>query len=92
VANREQFVSELKKQGFRILPSKANFVFAKPPAMGGEAYYQALRDRNILVRHFKHPSLSDFVRITIGTWEELNQILIANKEMGLSPVGKGEEA
>ena len=92
VANREQFVSELKKQGFRILPSKANFVFVKPPGMGGEDYYQALRDRNILVRHFKNPSLSDFVRITIGTWEELDQILIANKEMGLSPVGKGEEA
>ena len=92
VSNRESFTADLKKQGFRILPSKANFIFASHPAIGGEAYYQELRRRNILVRHFNHPSLKDYVRITIGTREELDEIRRANEEMGLQPARGGEEA
>src|SRR5665648_775240 len=71
---RERFVIDLESSGFEVLPSKANFVFAKPPGISGEEYFQKLRRNNILVRHFNDPLIKDYVRITIGTEEEMNAI------------------
>ncbi len=91
--NREYFTGRLKEQGFRVLPSKANFVFASPPRGDGKAYAAALRQRNILVRHFADPRLTAYVRITIGYREDLEAILRANEEMGETvgeTVGSGE--
>ena len=71
---RERFVQDLESSGFEILPSKANFIFAKHPGISGEECFQKLRGNNILVRHFNDPLIKDYVRITIGTEEEMNAI------------------
>ncbi len=70
---REWFVEELKKLGISCLPSKANFVFAKT----GAAYYQAMRQQGIIVRHFDKDPIRDYVRITIGTREDMEALLAA---------------
>ncbi len=78
---REYTAEELKKRGFTVLPSSANFVFAKPNRMGGETYYQALKEKGVLVRHFAQDRIRDYVRITIGTKEQMQQLLQATDEL-----------
>ena len=75
IANREYTVAELEKRGFRVLPSKTNFVFAAHKTVGGEELYSKLKARGILVRFFNKERLSDFLRITIGTKEQMNALL-----------------
>lgn len=72
---REWTVGELQKLGFFVLPSRANFIFARSPQIGGGALYQALKDRGILIRHFDDPKISDFNRITIGRKEEMEALI-----------------
>lgn len=62
---------ELKKLGFTVLPSDANFLFAKTDAMGGEQLYLELKKRGVLVRHFGKARIRDYNRITIGTREQM---------------------
>lgn len=71
VATREKFSADMTVMGWEVLPSAANFVFTRRPATDGRAVYQYLKDNGILVRHFDKPGISDFVRITIGTNEEM---------------------
>ena len=71
----------LVEQGFRVLPSKTNFIFASHPAIAGDALYAGLRQRGILVRHFTKARIKDFVRITIGTQEQMEKLLDAVKEI-----------
>lgn len=71
IRTRQWTASELKKLGFEVLPSDANFLFARTERMGGGALYQALKDRGILVRHFGKERIKDFNRITIGTPEQM---------------------
>lgn len=87
VATREWFVAEMAKRGFGCLPSQANFVFAKRKAGGeaaqisGKAYFEALRARKILVRFFDKPGIEDYVRITIGTKDEMEKLLAATDDL-----------
>ncbi len=74
---RERLTEEFTRRGFTVLPSVTNFIFAKHPAMGGEALYKALYARGILVRNFKGPRTGDFCRITVGTHEENDGLLAA---------------
>lgn len=74
-ASRAILANNLLKLGFKILPSQANFLLAKPPEDNAEYLYQALKQRGIFVRYFKQPKLEDKLRITVGT-DEQNQILI----------------
>ena len=70
------------EMGFEVLPSKANFLFARHPALKGEAYYRALKQRGVLVRHFAQPeSIANFVRITIGTPEQMEILLQKTREI-----------
>jgi histidinol-phosphate aminotransferase len=71
---RERLAQRLETLGFEVLPSKANFLFARHSAHGGAALYQALRSRGILVRHFDRPRIADFLRITVGTPEECTRL------------------
>jgi histidinol-phosphate aminotransferase len=81
VRTRDALTSDLRSLGFEVLPSAANFVFARHPAHSGEALASALRARNILVRHFKLGRISNHLRITIGTDEQCTQLLIACREI-----------
>ena len=69
---RQQTAESLEKLGFTVLPSHANFIFAKSEAIGGEALYRELKKRGILVRHFSKERICEFNRITIGTPEQMN--------------------
>ena len=78
---RTQLVSELATLGFETLPSTANFIFTRHPGHSGAALYQALRERGIIVRHFKLARIEDFLRITIGTDEQSGELVAALKEI-----------
>ncbi|MFC4099552.1 histidinol-phosphate transaminase [Paenibacillus xanthanilyticus] len=73
VATRDAFAAELRRRGYDVLPSSANFVLCAPPATGpdAQAIYQGLAERDIYVRHYEHPRLRGLLRISIGTDEEM---------------------
>ena len=75
MATRESFSRELRGLAWEVLPSKANFVFARKPGMPGGEVYRTLKQKGILVRHFDTDGIRDFVRITIGTNEEMEALL-----------------
>ena len=78
---REDTAEKLKALGAEVLPSKANFLFAKLPSIsGGEAYIK-LRERGILVRHFSKARISDYLRISIGTAEDMKTLVDAVAEI-----------
>lgn len=81
MATRAYTTDQLTHLGFRVLPSLANFVFAAPNRISGSKYYQALKTRGILVRHFPEPRIRDFVRITIGTRDQMKTLLMATEEI-----------
>ncbi len=70
IATRGRLVAQLQQLGFEVLPSGANFVFARHPARDGAELAAALRARAIIVRHFKAARIDQFLRITIGTDEQ----------------------
>lgn len=72
---REYTVERLRDLGFEVLPSKANFVFAKSPDISGLELYQQLKQRGILIRHFEKPEIRQYNRITIGTKEQMDVFL-----------------
>lgn len=75
IKNREWTVEALKKLGFEVLPSKANFVFAKSGKIDGEKLYLELKNRGILVRHFTKEAICQYNRITIGTIEQMEKLI-----------------
>lgn len=77
IENRAYTEKGLKSLGFEVLPSGANFLFARLPGSDGERLYRALKEHGILVRHFTSPRIKDFLRITIGTKEQSNALLDA---------------
>ena len=71
VKTRQKSVASLEQLGFEVLPSRANFVFARRPGFDGDWLYRELRARGVLVRHFNIPRIKDFLRISIGTPEQM---------------------
>jgi len=69
--NREWTAAQLMALGFTVLPSKANFLFAASPVIGGRALYLALKERGVLVRHFDKDRIDGFIRVTVGTKEQM---------------------
>ena len=78
---REYTVKELKTLGFEVLPSKANFVFAKSDKISGEDLYLRLKESGVLVRHFKAERIKNFNRISIGSREEMEVFVKTVKEI-----------
>ena len=76
-ATRGYTVERLRGLGFELTESSANFVFARHPGIGGHELYAALKGRGILVRHWEKPRISDHVRITIGTPEQMEALFAA---------------
>ncbi len=75
IETRERFSAAAEDLGWRVLPSKANFVFASRPGTPGETVYRRLKERGILVRHFNVEGIRDFVRITVGRPEDMERLL-----------------
>jgi histidinol-phosphate aminotransferase len=75
IESRERLTPSLSGLGFEVLPSVANFVFARHPAHSGADLAAGLRSRGILVRHFQKPRIADFLRITIGTEDECARLI-----------------
>jgi len=71
IENREFTVKKLEALDFEILPSKANFIFAKNDKIKGEELYSQLKSRGVLVRHFTNKRICEFNRITIGSREQM---------------------
>ncbi|MEY4416455.1 MAG: hypothetical protein RIQ53_3748, partial [Pseudomonadota bacterium] len=77
VATRERMTAALQARGFEVLPSAANFVFARLPGHAGAELAAGLRAQRVLVRQFSKPArIADFLRITVGT-EAQTDVLIA---------------
>ena len=81
IATRETLVAQLQQLGFEVLPSGANFVFARHPQRDGAELAAALRARAIIVRHFKAARIDQFLRITIGTDEQCATLVQALGEI-----------
>ena len=82
ITTRKALVANLEALGFSVLPSGANFIFAKHTEQSGEVLTAQLRKKSIIVRHFKKPvRIADYLRITIGTDEQSAQLIAALKEI-----------
>ncbi|MBV1921253.1 MAG: histidinol-phosphate transaminase [Pseudomonadales bacterium] len=77
VETRENLVRELTTLDFDVLPSAANFVFARHKGSTAESIAVKLREKAIIVRHFKQERIQEFLRITIGTKEECDALVVA---------------
>ncbi len=75
IKNREFATSELIKLGFLTTDSKANFIFAKHDKIGGKELYLKLKENGVLVRHFDKDKITDYVRITVGSFEEMQTLI-----------------
>lgn len=80
-ATRERTTKELREIGFTVLDSVANFIFAKSDAISGADLYAGLKKKGVLVRYFGKEKIKDFVRITIGTDEQMDILLEKTKEL-----------
>ena len=77
IRTREETAGKLQAMGFTVLPSQTNFLFVKTDKIGGRELYEKLKDRGILVRHFGNPRIADYIRVTIGTDEQMGACLDA---------------
>jgi len=77
IETRSRMTAGLEALGFEVLPSAANFVFARHQAKDAAMLATALRERSIIVRHFRHARIDQFLRITVGTEGQCDQLLQA---------------
>ena len=80
IKNRSALCRGLDALGMEYLPSKSNFVLAKKAGMSGEELYLKLKDKGVLVRHFGG-RIADYIRITVGSGEEIGTLLACLKEI-----------
>lgn len=81
IENREYTTDKLQKLGFSVLPSRTNFVFAKSNEVSGEELYEGLKARGVLVRRFGAERIKDYVRVTIGSKEQMDIFLQKTQEI-----------
>ena len=79
--NRDYTTKKLNEMGFITTDSKSNFIFARHPEVDGQTIYRSLKAKGILVRHFSKEKISDYVRITVGTSEQMTALLFALKKI-----------
>jgi histidinol-phosphate aminotransferase len=88
IASRERLSAGMAALGFSVLPSAANFIFARHPQRAAGELFAALRERGIVVRHFDRPRIDDYLRISIGTDPECDTLLAALEDI-LDTPGRG---
>ena len=81
MATRERTTEELQAMGFRVLPSKANFIFITHPTVPAQQLFAGLREKGVLVRYFNQPRIDNYLRVSIGTDQEMDAFLAAMKEL-----------
>ncbi len=81
IENRKYTADELTTLGFCVLPSSANFLFAKSDAIDGKTLYEKLKEKGVLIRHFEKPRIKDYIRITIGSEAEMKLFISKVKEI-----------
>jgi histidinol-phosphate aminotransferase len=81
IASRERLTAGLLELGFEVLPSATNFVFARHPARDAVELAKVLRERAIIVRHFRAPRIEQFLRISVGTDEECSTLLTVLRQI-----------
>jgi histidinol-phosphate aminotransferase len=81
IKTRENLIQSLNTLGFETIPSSANFIFTKHPKHDAAKLSAALREKHIIVRHFKLPRIDQYLRITIGTDEQCDALVKAIKEI-----------
>jgi histidinol-phosphate aminotransferase len=81
IASRQWLTTALAGLGFEVLPSQANFVFARHPGHSGAQLASGLRQQGVLVRHFQKPRIGDFLRITVGTDEDCRRLVAVAKSL-----------
>ena len=77
--NRSWTTAQLRKLGFEVTDSASNFLFARTDRISGGELYRSLKERGILVRHFEKPKIDDYVRITVGTKEQMEALICETK-------------
>ncbi|NLC69312.1 MAG: histidinol-phosphate transaminase [Clostridiaceae bacterium] len=75
IETRERVSLSLKSMGFKVVDSKANFIFISHPGVKSPVLFKRLREKGILVRHFDKPRISDYLRVSIGSDEEMDVFL-----------------
>ena len=75
IQNRDELTNQLKNLGFEVLPSAANFVFARHRQLDAEMIYQHLYQQGVLVRYFNKPRINQFLRISIGTQIQQHRLI-----------------
>ncbi|NIK79449.1 histidinol-phosphate aminotransferase [Paenibacillus castaneae] len=81
VATRERVMEQLVALGFKVTDSKSNFVFISHPSIAAKGIFQQLRDKGVLVRYFDQPRIDEYLRVSIGTDEEMDAFVHALKEI-----------
>ena len=81
IDSREWLNDQLLSLGFEIVPSQTNFILASHPAVSAEECASKLRDKKIIVRHFKQSRIENYLRITVGTQDECEALIVALSEI-----------
>ena len=81
ITTRERTTARLRELGFFVHDSNANFIFITHPAVGGKELQQSLRDRGVLVRWFDKPRIRDYLRVSIGTDQEMEAMCRACQDI-----------
>ncbi len=81
ITTREWLARELTKLGFRVFPSRTNFILARPPRFAAHEWQHKLREQKILVRWFSFPEVKNYLRITIGTPAEVEALVKAARRI-----------
>jgi histidinol-phosphate aminotransferase len=89
IATRDRVSGALAKMKVQVIPSQANFLLIRFPGMEGAKVLAALKKKGILARHFNQPRISDYIRVTIGTDEEMDAFLEQCRELAGAPAAKG---
>ncbi len=81
IASRDMLTRQLTQLGFQVLPSQANFIFARHPRHDAADLAKRLRERSIIVRHFRQPRIDQYLRISVGHEQDCHALIRALQDI-----------